>query len=401
MRRRDSHAARHRALLFMLLLLMFVGAAIQGDTVHLVNGDRISGVVQGAAEGTLTLATEYAGEIQIDLAEVTAVVTDEALAVRLEDGAIQEGRLAAEDGVQVLQRGDSAEPLSLDTVDAVARDAEALKKSHKKWSGTVEAATSLRSGDTDTLDASLGLKFLRSGHRDKLTIEMTGGYGEVDSQVNVRRVKGAAKWQYYLKDRLYTYAHAGSEHDPARRLDLRFETGLGAGYDAIRADRRSLSLAAGIDYAREYWNTYSLKELDDAKRDVRNATRSALKSYLRGRLGKPWTLEDGVDALELTVNALTAGVEQETVSEDNVYLRLTGEYTQKLFKASTLSETLTLLPRLDDFGEYRLTSDLAFDTPLSARLSLRINVLTEHDSETATDEDSWTNTLLAGLLYSF
>ena len=95
------------------------------------------------------------------------------------------------------------------------------------------------------------------------------------------------------------------------------------------------------------------------------------------------------------------GVKQRTDAEDHLYLRFGAAYEQKLFKSSTLSERLTLLPQSDDLGEYRAVSDLAVDTPLSDRLSLRLSLLTQYDSDAGADTDQFTNTFISALRYSF
>ncbi len=400
------------------LFVVLMAWAAQGDVLYLHNGDRLSGVLEGACDGTLTFTTEYAGELRIDLDSVQALVTDGTIAVRLEGGEIQEGRLAVDNGAQVFltENGDSSvrqSTFSISQVDAIAPDAKSLSMplapeeaeatGEKKWSGALDAGISLRSGYTDTLDGNLGLTFIRKRTRDTLTLELTGGYSEVDSEVNTRRVKGSGKWQYYPRERLYVFGHSALEHDPGRRLELRFETGGGLGYDFIKAQRRALALEIGLDYAREHWNEFTIKKLEDAKRDARNAARTGLRSYIAGQSTKPpalWTFEDLLTALRLTAAALD-GVEQETREADHVYLRLGGNYTQTLFKQSNLSEKLTLLPKLTDVGEYRLASEFAFDTPLSDQLSFRLSLKTEYDSDTGKGDDEFTNTFISALRYSF
>ena len=164
--------------------------------------------------------------------------------------------------------------MSLEDIEAVAKDASALDQKRKKWQGTVDAGASLRSGYTDTLDANTGVTVIRKGPKDTLTLELTGGYGEVDSEVNTRRLRGSAKYQYYAQKRLYVYGQTAAEHDPGRKLDLRYEVGGGLGYDVIKKPRRALSLDFGLDYAVEHWNTFTLREYEDAKEGLRNSTLS-------------------------------------------------------------------------------------------------------------------------------
>ena len=388
-------------------LLVMISPVAPADTVYLENGDRLTGTVQGAAEGELVLVTTYAGELHVKLEEVKAVVTDAAVAVRRQDGDVLTGRLALEGDEQTLGTDDAAQLLPLDQIEAIAGDAESLPKwpkKERKWHGSADAGASWRSAETDTLDANFGVTLVRKRLKDTLTLALSGGYGEVDSQVNTRRLKGAAKYQYYLKDRLYLYGHAGAEHDPARRLELRLETGAGAGYDFIKSERRSLALDAGLDYAREWWNEYTITELENAQHSASAAIRASGEAYVRSHLTKPladWAFDDLFAGLQLLADAYTGDIDQITRDEDNVYLRLAGQFEQKLFKSAVLTERLVILPQIDDFGEYRLSSDLALETPLSKKLSFRVNLLTDYDSDTTDGDDEFTNTLIAGLRYAF
>ena len=396
-----------------IAFVAFIARTAQADTLYLLNGDRLSGTVQGTTEGKLSILTEYAGQLCVDLDSIQAVATDTPVSVHLQDGTALSGRLAQENGTQVLVAGESVHALALSNVAAIAREPESCaeptvtgeeKPVKKKWSGTVDAGASWRSGETDTLDANLALTLMREWQRDTLTLELSAGYGEVDSQVNTRRLQGNAKWQHDLKKRLYVFGHAEAEHDPAQRLELRLTAGAGLGYKLVESERRSLALDAGLDYAREYWNGFSIKELDDARSSARDATRAGVESFARGLLRKPvptWTANDILNGFELAVQTFTGRVEQETHFEDHVYLRLAGNYEQKLFKTSVLSEQLTFLPKLDDLGEYRLVSNLAFDSPLSEKLSLRLSLQTEYNTDTGADDDQLTSTFISGLRYSF
>ena len=388
-------------------LLVLISRVAPADMVHLENGDRLTGTVQSAAEGELVLVTTYAGELHVKLEEVKAVVTDAAVAVRRQDGEVLTGRLALEGDEQTLATDQVAQPLPLDQIEAIAADTESLPKwpqKERKWRGSVDAGASWRSAETDTLDANFGITLVRKRLRDTLTLELAGGYGEVDSQVNTRRLKGTAKYQYYLKERLYLYGHAGAEQDPGRRLELRVETGGGVGYDFIKSERRSLALDAGLDYAHEWWNEYTITELEDAQHSASAALRSGAEAYARSHLTKPladWAFDDLFAGLQLLADAYTGDVDQITRDEDNVYIRLGGQFEQKLFESAVLTEKLVVLPQIDDLGEYRLTSDLALETPLSQKLSFRVNLLSDYDSDTTDGDDEFTNTLIAGLRYAF
>jgi hypothetical protein len=107
-------------------------------------------------------------------------------------------------------------------------------------------------------------------------------------------------------------------------------------------------------------------------------------------------------ATGLLLDAVSPLRNAETRDFDDLSLRLSAAYTEKLFRASKLSETLVLYPNLSRSGEFRAVSELLFTTPLSEALLLKVSLRTEYDS--LADEsgvDAWDNTLLTGLRYAF
>ena len=67
-----------------------------------------------------------------------------------------------------------------------------------------------------------------------------------------------------------------------------------------------------------------------------------------------------------------------------------------------MTDALTALPDFGDFGEFRLTNALAFTTPVTESIDLRLHLRTEYDSDPgAEDADNWDNTLTAGVRWGF
>ena len=123
-------------------------------------------------------------------------------------------------------------------------------------------------------------------------------------------------------------------------------------------------------------------------------------SSLAGKAADDLSLSDLATGLKLAADSL-GGVDQETRKEDHIYVRLGGHFTQSLFKQAKLTEKLTVLPRVTDFGEYRLTSEFSVETPLAEKLSLRLSLQTDYDSDTGHGDDEMTNTFVSALRYSF
>ncbi len=417
-RRKGRPAGRARSEVVFLLAVLAVsalGANAWCGTVYLNNGDRISGNVLYVTGDEIQIETGYAGLLHIALDEIGGITTTSMVAVRLADGTVLEGRLVYGEGGQTMVCKDgphrfapstiSAMAPSIDALDDEADSVDAQEPEPKKWKGTVDVGTAFASGVTDTLDANTEVELVRETGKHTITLTLGGAYGEVESEVDTRRMQAAAKWQYHCKERWYLFGDTVAEHDPGRRLELRAGIGAGFGYEAIKNDKRTLAFEAGGDYARAYWNLYALGELDDAREGWHAAIRARLVSYLREVVfGKPfgaWTSGDWIRGLELALDGFTGEVEQETTSENNISLRLAAMYEQTLFKKSTLTDKLTLLPEVDDFGELRAINDLAFETPISDKLGLRLRLKTEYETDIFLGDDQFNNTFTTSLRYSF
>lgn len=68
------------------ILLTCYAKAVLADTVHLKNADRLSGQLLKIGEEKLVLKTEYAGELTINLENVSSIVTDSPIDLRLKSG---------------------------------------------------------------------------------------------------------------------------------------------------------------------------------------------------------------------------------------------------------------------------------------------------------------------------
>ncbi|MCQ4346012.1 DUF481 domain-containing protein [Pseudomonas stutzeri] len=74
-------------LLLPLLCLFPLVAPVRADTVWLKNGDRLSGSIRLLDGGKLLFRTDYAGSLTLDWKQVASLESDQALLVKLDDGA--------------------------------------------------------------------------------------------------------------------------------------------------------------------------------------------------------------------------------------------------------------------------------------------------------------------------
>lgn len=401
-----------------LLLLVLGTACAVADMVGLGNGDIISGKIVAVDAGIITVKTEYAGMLSIAQEAALYLVSDTFRGVQLADGTMIDGSLRIDGNDQIIdtQGGPLHVPLGQitallppgalpeeETVPMEVLDA-APEAPTKRWAGAVDAGLSLRSGNTDTLDLNFASKVTREGDRNTLTLDLLAAYGEADSILNTRRYRGEAKWQVYPGEQWYYYVLGAAEHDTGRKLKLRLNAAVGAGKDFIETEKRTLSADIGLDLTRERWDPFTPHERDLFKNARRAGGRESLNRLATGIASG--TIVPGFGTIRTLITSLfdlrDPLRDVKSRNEEFVSVRLSSAYEQQLFKDSTLSDVLTLYANVEEIPEFRLTNDLAFATPLTDVLKLRVSLKSEYDSRAGeSGVEAWDNSLLTSLRYEF
>jgi len=391
-----------------VVVFAVAGSWAHGDTLFLENGDRLTGKLVELRAGVIIFETTYAGELKVQQEHVDAIETEAPWTVELRNGEIVTGPIQpSAQGVIVGGRGEGA---AIESIGVIAADESGLApppeeppaEKPKHWSGAVEAGASITTGETDTADASAKITAVWEKNRKKLTLSASTFYGEVESEVNTRRYFAEADFQYHIKERFYTYTATSLEHDAGRRLDLRWLIGGGFGYDLIQADNLLWSVEAGLDYQHERWNRFAPRERLDAQDAFFTQNIADIRGILSA-LRADLTLTPALARRIAGVSRRVAeGFPDDITEEDDISLRIAAHYEQQLFTASSVSADLVLRPEFDDFGDYRLTSDVQWATALNDRLSLRLNWLSEYDSNPGSeDAEEWDNKFITAIGYEF
>lgn len=394
--------------------ICFISLAIfsaSADVVSLVNGDRLSGTVGAVVDGNLSVASDLAGEVSIPWGNVAGIASEDTVALRGADGGLHEGQLVYVDGAQFLRTDDGLEPIVLEqvvalgpTVEAVAQEMElAEAETRDVWSGAIDLGASWRTGTRDTIDGRLTVSAVREMPKDKLTLTLDTAYGEDEDIPNKQSIRGEAKWQFFPRERFYYYGLAGAEHDDIRKLEIRLNGAAGIGYEFIKNDRRTFSADAGIDYAYERWEIYNDAEKDARRNEVRAGAWTQLQTV--GQAIVNGAFQPSIANLYSTGQAIRLlndpGIDNGIREQNNVSLRLSSHYEQAIFEKGRVVNDLTLLPEIEDFGEMRLTNNLAFTTPLSDVLSLKLAVKSDYDSDPGDNVSNWDHLFTTGVQYKF
>lgn len=209
--------------------------------VHLANGDRLSGTVEGLEDGTLSLATPYAGGVEIAWSAVVRLRSAEPVTVVLADGTRVTGRLEspADGSLEITPEAPDG------TLDAALADVTALNPPAAppvRLRGNVSAAVAATSGNSESERTLLSGELVAATGSNRFTVGATVNEASEDGRDTVSRTSGRLGYDHFLGEHWYFNVNASLLEDEFQDLNLRTAVGAGAGYrfapddDAVRLD---------------------------------------------------------------------------------------------------------------------------------------------------------------------
>lgn len=232
--------------------------ALSQDTVHLKNGNELSGSIKNMMDGKLTLQSPMLGDVVVPMdnianlssqSEVTLLTTGgERLRRRIQG--LESGRLVLSD-----MAGAPSGPLALDQLAQLNPD-----ESGAKWTGGVNIGGVILTGNTERRAINAGADAERRTESDRLTVRGRWDYAEDKVgpglwNLSQRRTYGGMKYDYFLAPRWYVWGNVSGEGDYKSNLDLRFTAGGGLGYQVFDRKRFKLGLEVGPAYVYEDYST--------------------------------------------------------------------------------------------------------------------------------------------------
>ncbi|MGJ5816714.1 DUF481 domain-containing protein [Paludibaculum fermentans] len=315
------------------LLVCGLAATLFGDQITLKNGDRVSGKIVMADDKTVLLKTDYAGEIKIDRASITNMVTDQVLNVTLKDAGKVQGKVeTTAEGVQVQKTDGTAVTVKPEVVTNLRNDAsqKAYEREEERlhhprlndfWAGFVSLGIANSSGNSITTTVSTAASATRIAGKNKLSLNFAQLYATQSTTLphgqTANKVSGGLRIDRDLSKRLFVYGTNGYDYDKFQDLDLRVVVGGGFGDHVWIGKKGYLDVFGGGNWNREKYN------------------------------------KDGVN--------ITRQIAEVVVGQEMGY--------QALSKLK-LYEKLTIFPNMSDGGQYRMNFDATASVPVMKWLEL-------------------------------
>jgi small nuclear ribonucleoprotein (snRNP)-like protein len=232
------------------------------DQVTLKNGDRITGSIVKKDEKTLTMKSEFLGEVTVPWDQVQTLRADEPVNVVLADGKTVQGTItSSQQRVEIQAPGETQEvPFSEITALRNAAEQRAYERLlnpgwGQLWVGTASLGFAGSQGNAKTRTLTAAAKAARDTNSDKTTLYFSAIRATALIENILAESAQAARggWGYSrdVSTRLFVNTFNDYEYDRFQNLDLRFVLGGGLGFVAWKGERGQLDLLGGGAYNRE------------------------------------------------------------------------------------------------------------------------------------------------------
>ena len=141
-----------RILTCVLAISLALAGRAAADEILFLNGDRLTGKIVSADGGKLTIKTETAGDVTVDLAKVKTFSTDEPIVIKTGDTTLSSKVTGGADGtVQVVPvAGGSPQVIAL-------KDVAKINPPPVKWTGSFVANAMITTGNSETENFGVSL----------------------------------------------------------------------------------------------------------------------------------------------------------------------------------------------------------------------------------------------------
>jgi len=185
---------------------------------------RLVGKIIKITDGTITLATNYAGEIAIKQSEVTSLTTDDAVALRLASGTRIDGRVSTSAGKLQVAGKEGTVSTTIDKVAASwiagAEDPQ-IVAARRHWTIETTADITGRQGNTESTGIGAGFVARLVSPHDVLKFYGSYDYATTTSATGVKTKSADATKAESITRVSIPRSSAGSSAANSGRIPLR------------------------------------------------------------------------------------------------------------------------------------------------------------------------------------
>lgn len=254
-------------MLHAVLCLLFAFPVFAGQIV-LKNGDKLTGEIISSDATTLTLKTEYAGEVKIKRDAIASISSEEPLNVQLADRTVVGVVAPVEEKEAVVIRAPGTEAITAPIADVAAFRNEVMQRRFEReqerqlhpklndfWQGFVSFSVAGASGNADTATYSTAVAASRAAGKNKMALYFNQVYATQSTVepfgATANRLSGGYRVDRDLTRRMFVFGTTDFDYDQFLDLDLRSVLGGGLGWKVWKSDRGFFDIGTGGVWNRE------------------------------------------------------------------------------------------------------------------------------------------------------
>jgi len=318
---------------YLATLACLAASSLFADTIETKDGARLVGKVSKISDGDVVLSTTYAGSVTIKQSEITAITTDEPVAVRLASGTRIDGKVTTQGNELRIVGADGTVSTSVDKVAAswnAGGEDPQVAAMRRKWTFVTTADISGKSGNST--NSSIGVSAVAALVSPQDTLKFYGLYNYATTTStggtkvkSADQTKGGVDYSAFFTPTYGWFVRSELEKDSVAGVDLRSTSDFGGSMRFINKPGQTLVGRLGLGYRFE--------------------------SYPVGKNNKGAVFSSSLS------HSLT------------------------LSKYANMVNEVSYIPAIDDFADYRLFHDSAIEVPISAGFwKLRVGVSNQYTS---------------------
>jgi putative salt-induced outer membrane protein YdiY len=332
--------------LLFCLLILGLGSAARADVIELENGSRIVGEITQIDKNKVTVKTDFAGPLEIDLAKILTYSTDQPRIVSFSGQEDISGKIIYTKSQTRVEMANGKVHVT-SAPPALVRPEGAPDPAKRRWSYEVGMDVVGKTGSVEHISAGLRSQAKLQGPGDRLLLYLRYFYMKDDNVESDFQVVGGVDFESYFKEKHSFYARMELEKDRIRKIDFRATGAAGYGYYFLKKPHHTLRVRAGLMARHE--------SLRDEASD------------------------------------LTAGID------------LGVSHMYRFTNAWKVMNDITYTPGFEEYRNYRIYHESAFEIPLvaSETWKFRLGMSNDYNSRPAVDREYLDTTYFARLVFSW
>jgi putative salt-induced outer membrane protein YdiY len=284
----------------------------QFDWIQLKSGEWLKGKIKSLQEEKLEFDSEEMDRVTFDWKDIRTVRSPRLNSVRIENLKPVDGRVfVTTNEVSVITATGTNTYARADLIAITPTGNREIDK----WTGSISAGVSFRSGNTRETDVNSHVGLQRRTPDTRLTLDYLGNYGKVNGTQVEQNHRFAGYYDYFLTRRFYTrLPDVEYFRDPVGNVDHRLTLGGGVGYDLVKTSRAEWNVTLGPAWQRTWFHdvppgedssAQSLAVVLQTRADIELSQRLDLIFLYRGQLTRKETgnnLHHGEATLEFEIH---------------------------------------------------------------------------------------------------